>query len=49
MEKTEKFRMRRNSKKTATNTYAASMRGVNKTVCPTGTCICYGGEGLLAV
>ena len=30
MKKTEKFRMRRYSKKTATNIYAAPMRGVNK-------------------
>ena len=30
MEKTEKFRMRRYSKRTATNIYAAPMRGVNK-------------------
>ena len=29
MEKTEKFRMRRYSKTTATNIYAAPMRGVN--------------------
>ena len=29
MEKTEKFRMRRYSKKTTTNIYAAPMRGVN--------------------
>ena len=30
MEKTEKFRMRMYSKKTATNIYAAPMRGINK-------------------
>ena len=29
MEKTKKFRMRRYSKKTKTNIYAAPMRGVN--------------------
>ena len=28
MEKTENFRMRRHSKKTTTNIYAATMRGV---------------------
>ena len=32
MEKTEKFFMRRYSKKTATNIYAAPMRGVNNFV-----------------
>ena len=30
MEKTEKFRMRKYSKKTGTNIYAAPMRGLNK-------------------
>ena len=30
MENTEKFRMRKYSKKTATNIYAAPMRGVNE-------------------
>ena len=34
MEKTEKFRMRRYSKKTATNIYAAPMRVVNKSCGP---------------
>ena len=34
MEKTEKFRMRWYSKKTATNIYAAPMRGVKDCFCP---------------
>ena len=32
MEKTEKFRMRMYSKKTATNIFAASMRGLNQII-----------------
>ena len=36
MEKTEKFRKRKYSKKTATNIYAAPMRGVNETLYDSG-------------